>query len=394
MTAGGTGRQRPATRAVHAGVNPRQNQGAVSPPIYQTATFVAADTADLEAINSGKKRGYVYTRQRNPTVMAAEERLAALEESESAVLFSSGMAAIDAAVSSVTRAGSEIVSITDIYGGTYRLFTEIAPARGVKVNWCDSLEAEAIAACITPATTAVYIETPTNPLVRLVDIAAVAKVAQARKIPLLVDGTLGGPMLQRPLQLGADLVIHSASKYLNGHGDLIIGAVAGARKMTKAVRQLQQALGAIPDPMAAWLFQRGMATYPLRMAQHNANGMAVAAFLSGHPKVLKVHYPGLASHPQHALARRQMEGFGGLLAFEVAGGADAARQVVDRCRLCGIGPSIGGIESLISQPANTSHYSLPPAERAARGITENLVRLSVGIEAAEDIIADLEQALG
>ena len=382
-----------ATRAVHAGVSPAQHLGAASPPIYQTTTFVATDTADLEAINRGEKRGFVYTRQRNPTIMAAEERLAALEEAESVVLFGSGMAAIDAAVSAVTSAGDEIISIADIYGGTYRLFSDILPTRGVTVNWCDSLDASAIEHLITPKTRAIYVESPTNPLVRIVDLTAVAALAKAKGVALLVDSTLGGPMNQRPLQFGADLVIHSGSKYLNGHGDLIVGAVAGPRKMTRRVRQLQQSVGAIMDPFGAWLFLRGMATYPLRMAQHNATGLAVATFLAGHPSVSGVHYPGLATHPQHALAQRQMSGFGGLLAFTVAGDGAAARRVVDGCRLCGIGPSIGGIESLISQPANTSHYGMPPSQRLERGITDNLIRLSVGIETTQDVIDDLNQAL-
>lgn len=383
-----------ATRAVHAGVKPEHHLGAVSPPIYQTTTFVAVDTADLESINSGQKRGYVYTRQRNPTVMAAEERLAALEEAESVVLFGSGMAAIEAAVAAIARAGDEIVSITDIYGGTYRLFSDILPERGVTVRWSNSLDAAAIESLITEKTRAIYVESPTNPLVRIVDLVAVAAVAKRKGVALLVDGTLGGPMNQRPLQLGADLVIHSGSKYLNGHGDLIVGAVAGPRKMTRRVRQLQQSVGAILDPFGAWLFQRGMATYPLRMARHNANGLAVANFLAGHARVGHVYYPGLSSHPQHELAKRQMSGFGGLLAFTVDGGGAAARRVVDHCKLCGIGPSVGGIESLISQPANTSHYSLPESERVERGITDDLIRLSVGIEAVEDIIDDLKLALG
>jgi cystathionine beta-lyase/cystathionine gamma-synthase len=393
MTSASIARKGLATRAVHAGVSPAHHLGAASPPIYQTTTFVATDTADLEAINRGEKRGFVYTRQRNPTIMAAEERLAALEEAESVVLFGSGMAAIEAAVSSVTRAGDEIISIADIYGGTYRFFSDILPARGVTVNWCDSLDASAIERLITPRTKAIYVESPTNPLVQIVDLAAVAVVAKEKGVALLVDSTLGGPMNQRPLQLGADLVIHSGSKYLNGHGDLIVGAVAGLRKMTRPVRQLQQSVGAIIDPFGAWLFLRGMATYPLRMAQHNATGLAVATYLADHAHVSSVHYPGLATHPHHALAQRQMSGFGGLLSFTVAGDGAAARRVVDGCRLCGIGPSIGGVESLISQPANTSHYSMPESKRMELGITDNLIRLSVGIETTQDVIDDLKQAL-
>ena len=260
------------------------------------------------------------------------------------------------------------------------------------VRWSASIAAEDVAACIGPKTKIVYAETPTNPLVRIVDLGAISALAREAGALLVVDGTLGSPMNQRTLALGADLVIHSASKYLNGHGDLIIGAVAGKRSLTKPVRSLQQASGAIVDPFGAWLLMRGMATYPLRMEQHNRSGLAVAEFLAGHRKVARVHYPGLADHPEHALALRQMSGFGGLVSFEMKDEA-AARTVVDRTRLFGIGPSIGGIESLISQPGNTSHHSVSPERRAEMGIAPGLVRLSIGIEDSADLIADLAQAL-
>lgn len=384
---------KPETLAVHAGVEPARQLGAVSPPVYQTVSFVAADTAELEAINSGARKGFVYSRLRNPTVMAAEAKIAALEEAESAVVFASGMAAIDAALGPLLSAGDRMVALADIYGGSYALFSKILPARGIEVVWSRSAEPDAVAALLGKGCTVLYVETPTNPLVRVVDIAAMAEISREAGARLVVDGTLAGPSLQRPLALGADLVVHSASKYLNGHGDVIAGAVVGARAATRAVRAYQHTVGSILDPMGAWLLQRGLSTYPLRMRQHNENGLTVARFLDAHPGVRRVHYPGLADHPQHALACRQMQGFGGLLSFEVDGGADAARRVVDRCRLCAIGPSVGGIESLISQPANTSHYSVPPEIRREMGIADNLVRLSVGIEAAEDICADLAQAL-
>ena len=246
---------------------------------------------------------------------------------------------------------------------------------------------------MTERTRVVFIETPTNPLLRIVDIAAVAKVAHTRDALLVVDGTLGSPYNQLPLALGADLVVHSASKYLNGHSDLIVGAVAGARERTRRVRSLQFVEGSILDPLACWLVHRGLTTYALRMKQHNANGMVVARFLQEHTKVQCVNYPGLESHPQHSLAKRQMTDFGGLLSFEVRGSREMAQKVVDNCRICGRGPSVGGVESLISQPLATSHYSVPAKDRAAMGINDNLVRLSIGIEASEDIIADLAQAL-
>lgn len=380
------------TRAVHAGFAPADNSGAVNPPIYQSATFVSSDTEELEAINEGRQRGFVYSRIRNPTVLAVEQRLAALEEAESAVLFASGMAAIAGAIAPFISAGDEIVVLPDVYGGTARYFREVLPRQGVTVRWAPSLAAPDVAACITGKTRIVYAETPTNPLVRVVDVAALAEVSRKAGTLLVVDGTLGGPMNQRLIELGADLIVYSATKYLNGHGDVIAGAVVGPRKLTRSIRSLQQAAGAILDPHAAWLVMRGMSTYHLRMARHNRSGMAVAQFLTGHPKVAGVHYPGLTSHPDNALAARCMSGFGGLLSFEMEDSRHA-RIIVDRTRLFGIGPSVGGVESLISQPGNTSHHSVPVERRREMGIGDGLVRISVGIEDVEDLVADLSQAL-
>ncbi len=383
---------RPGTRAVHAGLNPAENLCAVTAPIYQSATFVAADTEELMAINTGARRGFVYSRVRNPTVMAAEQRVASLEEAQSAVLYASGMAAIAGAMAPFLKAGDGVVALPEVYGGTAKYFRDVLPAQGVTVTWARDLTPGAVADCIGSMTRIIYVETPTNPLVRVVDLAAMSELAREKGLMLVVDGTLGSPMNQRPLALGADLVVHSASKYLNGHGDLIIGAVCGSRDLTRKLRSHQQASGAIVDPHAAWLLMRGMATYALRIAQHNTSGQKVAEFLAAHPAVTCVHYPGLPDHPDHALACRQMTGFGGLLAFEMRT-PEAAQAVVDRTRLFGIGPSIGGVESLISQPGNTSHFSVPADERRKMGISDSLVRISVGIEDAEDLIADLSQAL-
>ncbi|MEI4487378.1 PLP-dependent aspartate aminotransferase family protein [Frigidibacter sp. MR17.14] len=381
-----------ATRAVHAGHDPAAHQGAAVPPTYASATFVASDTETLEALNDGRARGFVYSRVRNPTVFAAEQRLAAVEGAESVVLFASGMAAISGALMPFLRAGDEVVATPDLYGGTARLFAEVLPLQGITIRWADSLAPDAVAAAMTPATKAIYAETPTNPLLRLVDLAALSAVAKRQGALLIVDGTLGGPLNQDPLSLGVDLLVQSVSKYLNGHADVLGGAVAGSRALTRKVRSLQQAAGAIMDPHAAQLLMRGVATYPLRMARHNASGQRIAGWLAGHPKIARVHYPGLSDHPDHALALRQMTGFGGLISFDCGSDA-AARRVVDRTRLFGIGASLGGIESLISQPGNTSHHSVQPARRAEMGITPGLVRISVGIEDADDLIADLEQAL-
>lgn len=381
-----------STRSVHSGLNPAENSGAITAPIYQSATFVAADTAELMAINSGERRGYVYSRIRNPTVLAAEQRVAALEEAQSCVLFSSGMAAIAGAIAPFLKAGDDLVALPDIYGGTSKYLRTILPAQGVNVIWTKGLDASDVAAAVTPKTRVIYAETPTNPLVRVVDLAALARVAHGIDAKLIVDGTLGSPMNQRPLALGTDIVVHSATKYLNGHGDLLVGAACGNRALTRDIRSFQQASGAIVDAHSAWLLMRGMATYALRMRQHNMSGQAIAEFLAGRADVARVLYPGLPDHPDHALARKQMTGFGGLVSFEMHN-ADAAQAVVDRTRLFGIGPSVGGVESLISQPGNTSHFSVPPEQRRAMGISDRLVRISVGIEDIEDLIADLEQAL-
>lgn len=381
-----------ATRAVHAGYASAGHHGAVAPPLYQTASFAAADTEQLEQINAGTQRGFVYSRIRNPSVLVAEQRLAALEQAESTVLFASGMAAIAGALSSLLVDGDALVSTPDLYGGTLRYFDELLPRQGVRVDWAKSLSTDDMKAQISDATKVIYVETPTNPLMRIADLQALAELARQAGALLVVDGTLGGPMNQRPLDHGASLVIHSVSKYLNGHGDVIGGAVVGARAVTRPVRTLQQASGAIMEPFGAWLLTRGMASYPLRMAQHNENAMAIARHLAGHPKVLRVHYCGLPDHPDHELAQRQMQGFGGLVSFEVENAA-AARQMVDRCKLFTIGPGLGGIESLISQPANTSHHSVSPQVRHAMGISDQLIRLSVGIETVDDLIADLDQAL-
>ncbi|NGN44047.1 PLP-dependent transferase [Mesorhizobium sp. CGMCC 1.15528] len=381
-----------STRAVHAGLNPAENSGAITAPIFQSATFVAADTAELRAINAGERRGYVYSRIRNPTVLAAEQRVAALEEAQSCVLFASGMAAIAGAIAPFLKAGDDLVALPDIYGGTLKYLRTILPAQGVNVIWAKGIDAADVAAAITPNTRVIYAETPTNPLVRVVDLTALSEVARGIGAKLIVDGTLGSPMNQRPLALGADLVVHSATKYLNGHGDLIIGAVCGDRALTRDIRSLQQVSGAIVDAHSAWLLMRGMATYALRMRQHNTSGQAIAEFLAGRSDVTRVFYPGLPDHPDHALARRQMSGFGGLVSFEMYSAA-AAQTVVDRTRLFGIGPSVGGVESLISQPGNTSHFSVPAEQRRAMGISDRLVRISVGIEDTDDLIADLEQAM-
>lgn len=360
--------------------------GGVVPPLHMATTF--ARDAAYRPIG-----GRVYGRDQQPTLELAESVLAALEGGAGAMLFGSGMAAATAVFQGLAP-GDHVVVPRTMYYALRAWLDGFAVPWGLSLSTVENDDLAALAAALRPGTTRlVWLETPANPLWTVTDIAAAAELAHGAGARLAVDSTVATPILTRPLALGADLVIHSVSKYLNGHGDVIGGAVLGSRARTRAVRSHQQAAGGIMEPFGAWLLLRGLATYPLRMERHNANGLAVAQHLAAHPAVARVHYPGLPQHPDHALAARQMDGFGGLVSFEAAGGPEAARRIVDACRLFAIGPSIGGIESLISQPGNTSHHSVPPEERARLGIPPSLVRLCVGIETAEDLIADLDRAL-
>jgi cystathionine beta-lyase/cystathionine gamma-synthase len=374
-----------ATKAIHAGQEPDPTTGAVSVPIYQTSTY--------QQDGLGRHKGFEYARTQNPTRAALEKNLAALENGRFGFAFASGMAATNA-VTTLLGAGDHIIVSDNTYGGTFRLFDKVWKRFGLEFSYVDTREPQAVEDSARAETRMVFIETPTNPVMSLVDIKAVSEITRRRGIRLVVDNTFMSPYFQRPLDLGADIVVHSTTKYLNGHSYSIGGAVIlSDEDDARAVAFIQNAAGAILSPMDSWLVMRGTKTLAVRMRQHDENGRVIAQFLSEHPKVAHVYYPGLKSHPQHELARRQMTGFGGMISFET-GSLENARRVLEGVRLCTLGESLGGVETLISHPATMTHASVPEPERNRLGITDGLVRVSVGIEDAEDIMADLDQALG
>ncbi len=374
-----------STRAIHAGQNPDPATGAVAVPIYQTSTF-AQDAV-------GKHRGYEYARTGNPTRAALETCIAALEGGAHGLAFASGMAA-EAAIMQLLKPGDHTVAVDDLYGGTYRLFRRVLEPMGLSFSFVDGSDLAAVEKSLTERTRLVWVESPTNPLLKLVDIQAVSKLAHTRQALVVVDNTFMSPYFQRPLSLGADIVVHSATKYLGGHSDVIGGTLVVNREdLFERLAFLQNAVGGVPGPMDAWLVLRGLKTLAIRMREHDSNARLVAEFLRGHRKVARVFYPGLADHPQRDLARRQMSGFGGMISFEVKGGLDPARRVVERTRLFTLAESLGGVESLIELPAAMTHASIPAETRRAQGLADGLVRVSVGIEDAADLISDLDQAL-
>ena len=373
-----------STVCVHAGQTPDPSTGAIVTPIFQTSTFVQDEL--------GRHRGYEYARTSNPTRSALERNLAALEGGVRALAFASGMAAIHA-VTGLLRAGDHVLVTEATYGGTYRLFERVLTRYNVTFSYVDTGNAELVAQEIRPNTRMVFVETPTNPTMRLTDLARVAEITRAREVTLVVDSTFSSPFVQRPLALGADVVVHSTTKYLNGHSDSVGGVVVTSRpEIADALAFLQNAVGAILSPFDSWLVLRGTKTLAVRMAQHNANGLALATWLAGHPKVRQVHYPGLVSHPQHALAVQQMNGFGGMLSLDV-GSRDAAARLLKSVKLMALAESLGGVETLISHPASMTHASMPPELRAKIGVTDGLVRISAGIEDIHDLQEDLSQAL-
>ncbi len=374
-----------ATDAIHQGQEPDPSTGAVVVPIFQTSTYVQEEL--------GKDKGYEYSRTGNPTRAALERNLAALEGGRRGLAFASGMAAINA-VMTLLKSGDHVVCSQEAYGGTPRLFNAIWKNFGLEFSYVDTTQVALVAAALRPNTKMVYVETPTNPLMNISDLAAISAVTRPRGISLVVDNTFLSPYFQKPLSLGADIVVHSTTKYLNGHSDGVGGvAVLAHDADADRLKFIQNAAGAILSPFDSWLVLRGVKTLAIRMRQHESNALAIAARLARHPKVKKVFYPGLAEHPQHALARRQQSGFGGMMAFET-GSLENARALLNRVRLCSLAESLGGVETLISHPATMTHAYLSEEERQRLGITQGMVRLSVGIEDVEDILADLEQALG
>jgi cystathionine beta-lyase/cystathionine gamma-synthase len=380
------------TRAVHGGR--AEGPGAVVTPLVQSSTFAfASHDAMLEAFHA-KDSGVVYSRYSNPTLAACESRLAAIEGAESSLAFSSGMSAITSTVLSFVRAGERILAQREIYGGTHEFFSHWAPRMGIEVDWFGVGEEQAFAAGLARRPAVVYLETPTNPTLRSVDLRDAGARARAAGAVSIVDGTFASPVNQRPLDLGIDLVVHSATKYLAGHSDLIAGCVCGSRERIQTVWKARKVLGGTLDPHGAFLLERSLRTLAVRVEAHNQNGLEVARFLERHAGVERVYYPGLPSHPDHETARRQMSGFGGMVTVNVRGDGKAAIRFAESLQLFRLAASLGGVESLVSIPATSSHFALSAQERERAGVPDQMVRLSLGIEDAEDLIRDLDQALG
>ena len=373
------------TRAVHAGQAPDPLAGAVMTPIYQTSTYVQEGL--------GRHKGFEYGRTRNPTRDALERNVASLEGGTDGFAFASGLAAADA-VLKLLKAGDHLVCGENVYGGTHRLIEQIYGRLGIQVTFADLRDVANAERAVTPATRMIFAETPTNPMMALCDLSAVGDLAQARGLLLVVDNTFATPVFQRPLEHGADVVLHSTTKYLNGHSDMVGGMLVTSRAdLAERFAFIQNASGAVPGPFDCWLALRGTKTLPLRMRQHDANGRAIAGWLQGRKEVVKLYYPGLPSHPQHELAARQMTGFGGMISLDL-GDPERARRFVGATKVFALAESLGGVESLIGHPASMTHASVPKPMREAMGLTDSLVRLSCGIEDLGDLVADLEQALG
>jgi len=374
-----------STKAIHAGQQPDPTTGAIMPPIFQTATYAQNGLGD--------HKGYEYSRSHNPTRTALQECIAALEDGKFGLAFASGMAA-ETAILSLLSAGDHLVACDDLYGGSYRIFERVMRRYNVETSYVPAGNIAAYEQAIRPNTKLIWLETPTNPLLRLIDIQAVAEIAHRHNILVVVDNTFASPYFQQPLKLGADIVVHSTTKYINGHSDVIGGAlVLNNEEVYEAMKFYENAAGNVPSPFDAWLTLRGIKTLAVRMRQHDENARAVAKFLAEHPRVEKVYYPGLPSHPDYELAKRQMSGFGGMVSFQFKGVYADVDKLVRRFKVFSLAESLGGVESLVCHPVSMTHGSIPKEIREARGLTDTLLRLSVGIEDAEDLLADLQQAL-
>ncbi|MBX9770098.1 MAG: cystathionine gamma-synthase [Candidatus Obscuribacterales bacterium] len=374
-----------STKAIHVGGEPDPATGAIITPVFQTSTYVQ------EGI--GKHKGYEYSRTGNPTRAALEACIASLEGGKYGLAFSSGSGAM-ATVMNLLNAGDHVVVGEDVYGGTYRLFTKVLSRYNLEFTFVDSRDPKAVEAAIKPNTKILWMETPTNPLLNLADLQMLTQLAKSRKLISVVDNTFASPFFQQPLALGADIVVHSTTKYMGGHSDVVGGAVVTSNEeYYERIKFHQNAVGAIPGPFDCWLVQRGLKTLAVRMREHEKNAMMVAKFLEGHPAIEKTIYPGLPSHPQHDLAKRQMSGFSGMVSCVIKGGMEKADIFMQNTKLFALAESLGGVESLLCHPASMTHGSIPKAERDARGIVEGMVRLSCGIEDGDDLVADLEQAL-
>jgi len=373
-----------STKAIHAGIEPDPSTGSLMTPIHLTSTYAQEEL--------GKNKGYAYSRVANPTRTVLEKNIAALENGKEGLAFASGMAA-EAAIFHILKAGDHVIASRNVYGGTYRIAKFVLEDFGLQFDFVDTTDLAVVQRAVKPNTRMFFIETPTNPTMEITDLRGAAKLSRAHKLISVVDNTFATPYLQNPLDLGIDIVLHSATKYLNGHSDMLGGLVVlNDPKLIERLRFVQKSVGGILSPFEAWMCLRGIKTLAVRMARHDSNAMEVASFLNSHRKVKKVNYPGLVSHPQHWLAQKQMRGFGGMISFDL-GSLDKAKKLLKSVRLCALAESLGGVETLISHPATMTHASVPPEERRRIGVTDGLVRISVGIEDVEDIIADLKRAL-
>ena len=373
------------TKVVRAGISPDPTTGSILPPIYETATYVLPEV--------GRDLGFDYTRSSNPTRQVLEENLAAIDSGDYAVSFASGMSAVDSCFK-LLSAGDHIVCGDDVYGGVTRLLDNVTANQGIDVSYVDTTTPDAVRNVITPKTRMLWIETPTNPLLKVSDLEEMVKIAKENDILLGVDATFATPVFLRPLEYGADIVMHSTTKYLAGHNQIIGGVIiTNHEHVYERMKYIQKTIGAVSSPFDCWLNLSGLKTLHLRMKRHEESAMAIAEFLEGHSKIDRVLYPGLASHPQHAIAKAQMSGFSGMIAFELTGGTEAGKRLMNNVQLCGLAESLGSVETMITHPASMTHVDVPAEDRRKRGLTDGLVRLSVGVEDVEDIIADLESAL-
>ena len=373
------------TKVVRAGIVPDPTTGSILPPIYETATYVLPEV--------GQDKGFDYTRSSNPTRQVLEENLAAIESADHAISFASGMAAVDACLK-LLASGDHVVCGDDVYGGVTRHFDNVLSFYGLQFTYVDTTDPEAVRSAMTPKTRMLWIETPTNPLLKVTDMEAMVAVAREHGILLGVDSTLATPVFLRPLEFGADIVMHSTTKYLSGHNQIIGGVLAtNSREIYDKMKFIQKTIGAVSSPFDCWLNLSGLKTLHLRMQRHEESAMQVATFLESHAKIERVLYPGLPSHPQHAVAKAQMSGFSGMITFELTGGTEAGKRLMNHVKLCGLAESLGSVETMITHPASMTHADVPPEDRRRRGLTDGLVRLSVGVEDVEDIILDLELAL-
>jgi cystathionine beta-lyase/cystathionine gamma-synthase len=377
------------TEAVHAGADLRKKHGPVAPPIFQTSTFEVTDNDEQLRVTP---TDMFYTRYGNPTNTAVELRIAELERADAALLFASGMSAITTTILALLKSGDHIVAQRDIYGGAGKFFSQWLPKLGIETTLVDTTEYDQHERAIRPNTKLLYLESPTNPTVRIVDLEKAAAIGKTNKLISMIDSTFATPINQRPVEFGIDLVMHSCTKYFGGHSDLIAGVIAGRKDLIDKIHETRTTLGGVMDPHAAWLLLRGIKTLAVRVQRQNENALRVAQFLAQHSKVRRVYYPFLKDHPQRAVAMEQMRGGGGMVSFEVKGSGDDARQLTEALHLFTLAPSLGGVDSLVSIPVLTSHAMISSEERQKMGVTEQLMRLSVGIENADDLIADLEQA--